>query len=1555
MLKKKGLILASAFIGTLLFCYFLLPGVVLTYVTGSDFIKKQLVKAVETAYPVRVQLGEIRYVWGRFELTDFRLTSLKGQPVAEVPVTRVDINWFNLVLNYGKPISALQKVTLVKPRLVIDEEADGSFNLQNIFASEKGGAGDWLDLVIRVVDGEVKLPREIQEIEPGSLRKIGAEIQMTRDKLLLVQLSSGTTLDQKTRLWVEGQFDGKTSGGRFLTRLQDIPLDLLEKKTAAKFNLEQYGITSLTGRGTVEAHASVAAAGKLQIENVRVLLEQAGGKWSKIAAPFTGLNGELWIAPDRVRVEGVRGYIGSGLVRLNGAIDLKNPIAQGNVSLEASGIELKAFRNVHPQVKVGNVTGETDVRLRITGDLSDPEVRGEIRLRNGSFREPGNGWHFTGLDGLARLDHLGLDIRYLNGRWQEGTWSVSGRIRGWEQPVWDLAARFRNWQPDLVDLPVTHGPVSGEINITGLLRTPAFKGAIRTDRLTWSQWEGQGLSVAGSFETATGLLTLSRIRLGVNDAQLEGDLRISTRQKEQPFTGNVKGTRIDPSALPEGVQKLVSLPQIRGTYELTLAARGKLTKKETWQVQGELRGEKGSIEEIPFRQLRAYFAWSKQRLTLEQFLVDQGSGKLLVNGTWSPVSGITGEALANNVAFSVPVAHPAIEWVKGIASGRIRLQGDKTTLSGRGWLDLDELCYANGSIGELRLRLVTRGKRLSLDRSRLNLAKGGQVQFQGAVYWGDNDPSVDITMSTDDLSLQEIESMFSFPLPIEIRGAVNAEAKITGPLFQPMIKGKMFANKTRIAGRLLDLIEADWSWKEGVFTLQDAQLQQGEGRLKIGGDVNDNQLKLSVTAEKFPVETLGLNLGGVPVQGEVGLEGTVKGSIQQPIFQGKITGDTVNLAGVIIKRVEGGFSWDNQRLTLDNVIVDRVEQLMRINGNLDFAVDPKIDLEMNLEETRLSEVLLIVGFRPKIPMDGIITGQLQIRGSVSEPQMRILANLDRGFIDGYQNLQGQLDIELHGQEIAMHRIRLTDGQGTLAVTGKYNPGKNLEMNLGVTNFTLKPLGGILNQSLQGQVDFTAEIAGTNEGLSGRLAGKIRAAKWSESDFPLTELQGEIRDGMLYAEVAQKEINLLLRGQGPINPEWIGFIKLPAYGPNQHAPINWKLTMDETSSGALGKFFPGTQLTGGTVKAAAEVVGTWKKPQLSGNLQLHQIQGKFGSLPEKFVDLNAQVLLNDNKLEVLGLTSKYGKGTIYASGEINMNGFSPGEMDLMLQARRFHYASPAFEGFIDGHLLLNGTFAKPVVSGEAVINDSRVSIVRSTGKGSNFNPELNLTARTGRDNYFRQYGVANVLAEGELQITGNMKKPILEGTLVSRRGTLSLYGNNFRVTEAKADFSQKNGYYPELKAEATTRGEKAEIFLTVSGWTGGSLDFSFRSVPEKSYEEIISMLHWSEMTDGSGGLSLIQGNMNTVIDSVFGSVLERFRTELGMDYLTLEQDVMTGPFRLNVGKSVSDDIYILYSRTLDESREDVWSLEYSLIPGISLLSDYSEEEGTRFQLNFNFNF
>jgi autotransporter translocation and assembly factor TamB len=176
---------------------------------------------------------------------------------------------------------------------------------------------------------------------------------------------------------------------------------------------------------------------------------------------------------------------------------------------------------------------------------------------------------------------------------------------------------------------------------------------------------------------------------------------------------------------------------------------------------------------------------------------------------------------------------------------------------------------------------------------------------------------------------------------------------------------------------------------------------------------------------------------------------------------------------------------------------------------------------------------------------------------------------------------------------------------------------------------------------------------------------------------------------------------------------------------------------------------------------------------------------------------------------------------------------------------------------------------------------------------------------------------------------------------------------------RAEFRPDYKLYPYLELEATRFLAGTEVTLTTAGWSGDldSLVINPSSNPPMSREEILKLLNWPEKIE-DGNLTfanMFQENINMVGDLFIGRFLDEFRSIMPIDFLTLEQDRQEGTFWMNMGKSLSEDLYLSYSRSLTSLSEQVWNLEWKILPNFSLLGDYSAAEGLRWQFQYNLRF
>ena len=161
--------------------------------------------------------------------------------------------------------------------------------------------------------------------------------------------------------------------------------------------------------------------------------------------------------------------------------------------------------------------------------------------------------------------------------------------------------------------------------------------------------------------------------------------------------------------------------------------------------------------------------------------------------------------------------------------------------------------------------------------------------------------------------------------------------------------------------------------------------------------------------------------------------------------------------------------------------------------------------------------------------------------------------------------------------------------------------------------------------------------------------------------------------------------------------------------------------------------------------------------------------------------------------------------------------------------------------------------------------------------------------------------------------------------------------------------------PYLDLEASLFLTGTQITLATQGWAGDDLFFTLSSNPLRSREEIFALLNWSEQLQDPESLSLlklIRGNIAAVTDGILGPFFDEFRELIQVDLFSLEQDRDFGGLRMSVGKALGRDVFLSYSRNLSTLSEEVWTLEGRLSLNLSLLGEYSTNQGWQWRVFYN---
>ncbi|HVZ19473.1 MAG TPA: translocation/assembly module TamB domain-containing protein [Vicinamibacterales bacterium] len=418
---------------------------------------------------------------------------------------------------------------------------------------------------------------------------------------------------------------------------------------------------------------------------------------------------------------------------------------------------------------------------------------------------------------------------------------------------------------------------------------------------------------------------------------------------------------------------------------------------------------------------------------------------------------------------------------------------------------------------------------------------------------------------------------------------------------------------------------------------------------------------------------------------------------------------------------------------------------------------------------------------------------------------------------------------------------------------------------------------------------------------------------------------------------------------------------------------------------------------GRAELRASVDGPLRSPVFSGSAVVSNGRVRHLSLPNALDNINGAVRFDQRGITLDEVTATMGGGPVQFGGRIGLQGYLPGELNVLIMGQNMHLRYPeGIESTVNADLTLRGNVQAPIIAGTVNVQ-SAVWTRRLEAPGSIFDLAARAAASSQAaatpseiaapvpirfdldikaPNAFRMdTNLVQLTASADLNLRGTYDRPVLLGRAEVDRGVVNFEGRRYRVTRGTVDFNNPTKIEPfiDLEAETDVRapGQTYRVTVSLTGTPSRLSPPSLESDPPLPQAEVVALL-LSDVQPGplspvAPELQRLQNPNRTEEDilrtratqalsspiaSQVGRVVEQ---TFGVDTFQLspsftDPNALTSRLnptaRVTIGKRISDRAYLTFSRSLNSTYNDqILLLEYDVSDRFYWIFSRNEDQQT----------
>ena len=902
--------------------------------------------------------------------------------------------------------------------------------------------------------------------------------------------------------------------------------------------------------------------------------------------------------------------------------------------------------------------------------------------------------------------------------------------------------------------------------------------------------------------------------------------------------------------------------------------------------------------------------------------------------------------------------------------------------------------------------------------SKLTLAYlHNQLNLYGKL---DSKNQLDFQFSSNQISLEDFSFLFNLN---ELRGIGNISGKIQGTLSQPQIESKLELNSINLENLAFDDFKGEISYQHPLLQLKNITLNNNNISLTATGQVDlqkesqkqiDLELRLTKLNMNYLTELLNLeesfsgwtygvadiqgNWPGISLDSQLNLEEISirnyylgKGNLIFSLAPDKISSENITLL-----EKSNFLDWikNNYQLTIKELSFKQPELQINAQGKAVFGKDLPFSLDIDFNHKNLNQLVDLADLKdPGIIniLPSKIEGKLKINGDLTSQQFLLTSQFSTLQDENDLRHDLKLTAEKKGNKIILSELLLKQEKGQFSAKGWLDFNQNLDIEFEATEFDLSSLAQIIEfkEEIKGNLKFIGTLTGSFKHPNLSIFAQMQNGNFRNFEFENLQSRLNWKAGTLEIQELtisyQKGYQVTAQGSIPF-PFIISEKKEDQAQTLNQLPLNFKISLENIDLSFLNIFWnENLKQAQGNTNLILNLSGTVSQPILNGYLTLNQGNLELNSIPVKFDEIETRLEINNNFIKIPQMKFMMNNNLIYVSGDFKLVNFKPDDLRIKIRNeggkliyRDILIAQTNFLAEI------RGSIESPQITGEFIFSEGELNwkpnyqiIPEKNDFSVPIKGKVDVSVKISENFQFKAPNL-DLKLDGEIKIQGNLPQPIFTGQLSVRKGYFVFLEQKFQFSEGKLLLNEFTGTDVLLDIKANTKVSQVTVFLKISGNLSAP-QISLSSTPALSEAEIISLLTLNKniigLSEGEIGELLKEEIFNLVFQGLSANFLRKAENQianyLGLDFFRIEallkEDTNITPFYdlnfkslgIEVGKNISEELFLTYSTTLDGISERSFGIDYQFKSDLSFNAELNtfelEKSGTEIRMGLKFGF